>query len=449
MKILLRRGRADPVASPQAATLADFVRPAISEEELNSEVELLRDDSLLRRVVQDLQLAPSGSSKQAILEERAVRRLARTIAVEPLRKSNLIAVRYRASTPQEAAGVLSALSRAYVERHTQLQRPNGEFQFFEQQANAYEEKLRRSEADVVRFSHERRVASPALERDIALQKLGEAEAIYRQLELQRVEVERRALALQSQLKSFPSRSVTVKRWTDNPQLLEKLKSRLLELQLKRTELLTRFEPTYRLVQEVEQQIQETRRAIAAEALAPVRDETTDKDPNYEWARMELEKTEVEQQALLARQAVASGQVAALRTNAQQMQADSIVQQGLIRAAKATEDDYLLYRRKREEARIGNALDERHILNVAAVEAPVEPALPVRPLLFWFAIALGLATSTGLVAAFVAEYFDPSIRTPSEAQELMSLPVLAWFPKEPSAAGPILMRNVHSTMVSHE
>ena len=51
LKVLLRRGRSDPVVSPQAAGQADFARPAISEEELNSEVELLRDEDLLKQVV--------------------------------------------------------------------------------------------------------------------------------------------------------------------------------------------------------------------------------------------------------------------------------------------------------------------------------------------------------------------------------------------------------------
>src|SRR5208283_1676469 len=59
--------------------------------------------------------------------------------------------------------------------------------------------------------------------------------------------------------------------------------------LKRTELLTRFEPSYRLVQEMDQEIEQAKASIAGEALTPVRDETSDKDPNYEWARMELER----------------------------------------------------------------------------------------------------------------------------------------------------------------
>ncbi len=93
-----------------------------------------------------------------------------------------------------------------------------------------------------------------------------------------------------------------------------MKTHLLELQLKRTELLTRFEPSYRLVQEVEQEIAETRASIAAEALTPVRDETTDKDPNYEWARMELEKAQVQADGLRARQSDAAAQVTALRAS---------------------------------------------------------------------------------------------------------------------------------------
>src|SRR5208282_1789232 len=46
-KVLLRRGRYDPVVSSQPASPMDFTRPDITEEELNSEVELLSDSDLL------------------------------------------------------------------------------------------------------------------------------------------------------------------------------------------------------------------------------------------------------------------------------------------------------------------------------------------------------------------------------------------------------------------
>ncbi len=302
-KVLLRRGRFDPVVSSQPASPMDFTRPDITEEELNSEVELLSDEDLLKQVVKMVGLVPADTpdSERPAEIEHAVRKLSRRLDVEALKKSNLIQVSYKDTDPERAARVLSALSTLYVQRHTNLQRPSGEIQFFDQQTAESEKRLHQSEAELVHFTRARGVVSAALERDIALQKLGEADAAYRQIDQDRVETERRIASLGEQLKSFPSRSVTLKRWADNPEALEKMKTHLLELQLKRTELLTRFEPSYRLVQEVEQQIAETLTSIAAEALTPVRDETTDKDPNYEWARMEMEKAQVQWDGLRARQ----------------------------------------------------------------------------------------------------------------------------------------------------
>src|ERR1019366_8500191 len=237
-KVLLRRGRFDPIVSPEPPSAMDFTRPDITED--------------------------------------AVRKLARRLDVEALKKSNLIQVSYKDTSPERAARILTVLSTLYVQRHTKLQRHPGEIQFFDQQTAEYEKRMHRSEAELVHFTRTRGVVSAALERDIALQKLGEADAAYRQIDQDRVETERRVTSLGEQLKSFPSRSVTLKRWADNPEVLEKMKTHLLELLLKRTELLSRFEPSYRLVQEVEQEIAETRASIAAEALTPVRDETSDK-----------------------------------------------------------------------------------------------------------------------------------------------------------------------------
>ncbi len=309
-KVLLRRGRFDPVVSSQPASAMDFTRPDITEEELNSEVELLRDEDLLKQVVKTVGLVPAGTpdrDRPAEIEH-AVRKLARGLDVGALKKSNLIQVRYQDTDPERAARILAALSTLYVQRHTKLQRPPGEIQFFEQQTAEYEKRLHRSEVELVHFTRVRGVVSAALERDIALQKLGEADAAYRQIDQDRVETERRVASLGEQLKSFPSRSVTLKRWADNPEVLEKMKTHLLELQLKRTELLSRFEPSYRLVQEVEQEIADTRASIAAEALTPVRDETSDKDPNYEWARMEMEKAQVQRDGLRARQSDAAARL---------------------------------------------------------------------------------------------------------------------------------------------
>jgi uncharacterized protein involved in exopolysaccharide biosynthesis len=147
--------------------------------------------------------------------------------------------------------------------------------------------------------------------------------------------------------------------------------------------------------------------------------------------MELEKAQVQDESLKARQARASAQIAGLHGLAEQMQSDAVAQQHLLRAAKANEENFLLYQRKREEARIGDALDERRILNVAVVEPPITPVLPMHSMLFWLAVSVGLAVPASLGASFTAEYFDPTIRTPGEADRLLDAPMLAWLPEERS------------------
>ena len=120
LKVLLRRGRSDPVVSAQPSSLADFSRPAISEEELNSEVELLRDEALLKQVVAQCGLAFPGDIVAGRSEsvEHAVRMLARALTVEPLRKSNVIQVSYQATEPQVAGQcALDVVHILFTEAH--------------------------------------------------------------------------------------------------------------------------------------------------------------------------------------------------------------------------------------------------------------------------------------------------------------------------------------------
>jgi uncharacterized protein involved in exopolysaccharide biosynthesis len=257
--------------------------------------------------------------------------------------------------------------------------------------------------------------------------LSEAQSNEFGIEASVAEASSRSQSLDAQLRQLPPRHVSQVRNTDNPQLQEKLKSKLLELELRRTDLLTRFQPSYRLVQEVDQQISQAKSSLEAENLTPLRDELTEDNPDFTWANSEHIKTGVEMQALQKRDLVARQQIAAYQSKAQQLAQNAIEQSDLEQKLKAAEDKYLLYAGKREEARIGDALDQTGILNVAIAQPPRIPSLPATPI--WIACCMSLtaafAFSTG--AAFVADYVDPSLRTPDEVIALLGTPVLASLP----------------------
>jgi uncharacterized protein involved in exopolysaccharide biosynthesis len=241
------------------------------------------------------------------------------------------------------------------------------------------------------------------------------------------ETAQRIRALRSKLPVLPERINTVLRNSDNPQLLEKMKATLLELELKRTDLLVRFEPGYRLVKEMDQEIAETKTALANEELAPLRDQSSDLDPNHAWAKAELIRDQVELSGLQARAGAARLVLASYRDQAQELGGRAIQQEDLLSNLKMAEDEYLLYMNKREQARIGDALDQDRILNVTLAEPPLAPALPARSELSFGLLGLVLATSVSTGLAFVADRLDPAFRTPDEVVGCLGVPMLASLP----------------------
>jgi uncharacterized protein involved in exopolysaccharide biosynthesis len=435
VRVLVRRGRADPPVTAQENAPPDFSRVEVTEEELNSEVELLKDDDVLRRVVKANDLAAHDwlqwlrpHEEQAAREERAAKKLARRLDVEPIKKTNLIAVSYDAPDPQMAAHVLQSLASVYLEKHMEVHRPGGQLHFFDQQTGESRRQLEDAKKKLVDFTNSRGVVMAAQQRDLVLQRVNELEASYQETQVQRSETEHRVQELNAQLTRLPERTTTQVRTADNPELLRALKASLLDLELKKNQLLTKFEPKTRLVQEVEQQILQAKAAVTAESLTPVHDATTDQDPNYEWARAELQKAQVELKGLEARGATTSAHLAGYRTLARQLGEDAILQDDLTSSEKAAQENYLLYVKKREEARMGDALDEGGIVNVAIAEQPVVPALPVWPAGVVVLVGFVAALTSGTGAAFVADYLDPALRTPEDALTCLKIPVLASLPQ---------------------
>jgi uncharacterized protein involved in exopolysaccharide biosynthesis len=202
----------------------------------------------------------------------------------------------------------------------------------------------------------------------------------------------------------------------------------MNLELKRTELLTKFQENYPLVQEVDKQIADTRMSIASEEGKPVREETTDRNPTYAWINAELAKAKAEQTGLQARLAATQATVSKYRLKTRELEQKGIIQQNLLRAMKTDEENYLLYQHKREEARMTDALDRTRILNIAIAEQPWVPTLPSNSP--WPSLLVGgfLAIAVSLGMAFTLEYLDPSFRTPSEVIAELNVPVLASVPQ---------------------
>lgn len=440
-KILVKRERVDPVVTAQRDDNMQ-VKEDISEEELNSEIELIESDDVLRQTVKACGLENHKSMlsylgvKQSEDEKvsKAILRLKADLKVELLKKSNVISIGYSSSKPKTAQHVLEVLSNAYIEKHLAVHRPEGQVKFFEQETDRYRQNLAQSEAELKKFADEQGGVAPQLARDITLQKLNDFSATLESTRAEMASTEQRINDLEKQMGTTPDRLTTQVRESDDAQVLEKLKSTLMGLELKRTELLTKYQPTYRLVQEIDKEIADTHAAIQAEQEKPIKEETTDQNPTYNYLRTELAKAKADYSALEARAAATQSIVTIYQATARNLEEKGLIQQDLLRNEKANEENYLLYLRKQEEARMAEALDEQRILNVAVAEAPNVPYSPTNSKLLFGFVGLLLSATLSVGAVFAVEYMDSSFRTPTEVISELNIPVLASVPHRFGANG---------------
>ena len=434
MQILVKRERVDPVVTSEASPQTLQAAPPVTEEEINSEVELLKSDDLLQKVVLATGLQDKAKSSVWPKEDaettvfKAVKGLGKNLDVEAVKKTDLIKVTYKTADPQLAYRVLSTLAGSYLEKHLAVHRPPGAFEFFQQETEQYRKSLDDAEARLARFGSEKRVASPIVERDLILQKLSEFDATLRGTQTGVAETQRRIDDLEAQLKVTPPRLSTQQKSSDNGQVLGILEGTLATLELKHNDMMAHYDPNYRPLKDLEGQIAKARAQVAAAKSAPLRDDTTDANPAYLWLTQELIKSRADVATLRARASATTGNVNLYRQMALDLGQKQLEHEDLIRNTKVEEGNFLLYVNKREEARISDALDSKRILNVAIAEAPTVPALPVHSPWYFVLIGTLLAAVVSMVAAFVSDYMDPTLRTADETKKVLEMPVLAAMPR---------------------
>lgn len=465
MEILVEQAqlrRADPVmtGTPNAQPIVNN-QGSTSDEIINSEIALLRSDDVLRQVVARSRLdAQPGMIFGAVeslwnvagrlhlsgaldtiagvvpflrrptqqqMTEKAVSRLAGKLDIEVIKLSDVIAVSYHSNNPQQAAEVLHVLGEVYLTEHAAAHRPAGELEFFDKETGTARAALLAAEQKLVAFTQAGGVADGQTQLQAALKRLSDTKATQDQVQADIAGTQFRIAMLEKQASTIPQRQTTVLKSSDSALLLQQLKTSLLDLELKRTQLLTQYQPTYPLVAEVEQQIAQSKSALADAEKAQVEERTTDRDPDFELVREDLTRARVQLAGLQAQSASLAQEYGADDRQARWLEQQGVDQQDLMRQQKAAEDNYLLLLHKQQEEQVSDALDKRRIFNVNIVQRASVPALPVHPAAWYMIYGAMLALLGAFAAATVADRLDPTLRTWQEVEGALHTPVLVVLP----------------------
>lgn len=440
MEILVNRERVDPLVSTQATTQMITANSPVMPEEVNSEMELLTSRDVLEKVAiaNGMDKPAPGFSLGDLLHPhqtredriaRAVKGLAKKIKAEVTTKTNLIQVTYASGKPQLSYGVLHALGQAYTEKHNEVHGSTGSFEFFSQQTDDYQKKLAETEAKLRDFGNATGVAAPDVQRtNLALTVANAIGAQYTAAEAIAAD-EQRIASDQQQMANTPQRQTTTQTTAAADTLLSSLYASLLTAQTKRTQLALKYDPSYPLVKEADQEIAQTQAAIAQAEKERYSTQSSDRDTTYEFLRQDLAKTRGDLEAQRANLAATKKSVESIKLQMVGLDKQAIEQNDLMREAKAEEANYLLYQSKREEERTTDALNNTGIANVVIA---VPPGIPVLPVMSWplsLLICFGMAFIVSVGLGYTLDFLDSSMHSSADVIEFLNIPVVVTVPKK--------------------
>jgi polysaccharide biosynthesis transport protein len=421
MKILVSRDRIDPQVSPSEKSF-DQTRSEFTDEEFNSEIEILRSRTVLEGVVWQFGLdKESHDGKLQKLKnsltnlyrsfhqqtepsptERAVTWLSDSLDVFSIKKSRIIMVTYRNASPELASQVLDELYRQFAEHHLRMRQNSKTASVFREQSEAFNRRLNESTEALKRFDVKNSAGASASQRDMLARQYYEVKSDLDKTRTEIRETRQRIIALKSQLSAQPVRIESESR-TRYVAARDKIKDEILVLELQRTHYLQKYQPDHRLVKEVEERLAQARTLLAREEQSPPAEQTTVLNDVHRRLTNELLTGEANLTMLREREQSMAALVNQYRGLITRFDMKSLERADLERVRAVNEEAYLLYHKKAQEADIVNALNQERIVNFSLADAPSPNHKPVSPKpLVNFAILVVVGLMAGIASVTFLE-----------------------------------------------
>ena len=469
--LLFRIGRENVSLDPTATTGHVITLGLTRENDINSELEILKSRGLALKVVdaigpqkfltppeeEDPGNGPSAGKTpewKRLLKDRASKIIGTVISylesiglITPLddrekavielmeyglefeiqKNNNTLSIFYKGKTPKFAETVLARLIDFYLEMHITAYRTAGSYDFFDRQAEDLRNQLANTEEELKRLKDKTGVASVDEQRSNILSRI---------LTLQQGSEETRAAlavsrakvaGLREKLAGLSLTMVTQELKSSSVYGVELMRARLYELKLKEQELLSKYIETSIPVEEVRRQIAEAQAQL--DKVEPTRtDITTGINTTYQQLEMAMLSEMPNLSSLEAKARVINDQLEAARKEVEEINDAELRMAKLQRELSLQEKNYRKYSENREQARIDQALEMKKISNISLIQqatAFMKPVKPRKVLNLALGFFLGLVGGLGL--AFFSEYLDHSIRRPEDVEEKLQLQVFASIP----------------------
>lgn len=401
MSFLIRNERAESLISADPSQNA-VQQADVTEERVNSEVELLGSTELLQAVVLDnhleQQFLNSAKSNRDIAIERATRDLSKHLTITGVRKSNVIDITYTSPNRDQAKRVLDSLAKEYLSQYARLHNVGGAAVFYRTKSEALAQSLQQARNQRANLlSQNGYMLLPDGQR-IGLQEVADLQNARAAAQASLAETESRLQRVRAQQDRNADRILTQRKLSADQLSVEQLTTRLSDLNNRLTELRTKFVDTDPLVTQVEQEIAGTKASLRDAQGMHSEDTTTDINPVRQSLDSEANQLSQSESGLLSRLKEIDRQAAQKNIQLATLEHARIDVDNLGSNIKVLQDSVDLYRGKALAAGASEEMDPEKFSNVVEQTHPTVPVLPAssgfNPLSS-FALALLLSVAIGL------------------------------------------------------
>jgi uncharacterized protein involved in exopolysaccharide biosynthesis len=386
-------------------------------EEINTEVEIIRSRPVLEGALQMLQSQGAGAGKLSFLavargkilgvlnetlcilglrsrlseQDAALAKLEKKVFVKPQVESGVIRIVARDEDPEMTARIANAVTEEYIEYHSRVYQSSGAAQFFQERVEEGRTHLGQLEDSLRQFKEKQGLASIEEQVKNLVDKLTSYDTALTDVQKRIFSEEARIRMMREQMVLHPEVPIPTLDVSNMPPISQ-LQTKLLDLEHQRNLLLAKFTPDYGEVKTLDAQIEMTRESLRNEVLRMI-----------DLREATLNSLHAERRALEAT-------IASVRDRIRHLPRDEMVIDRLTRAVDDARNIHSLLLQRQAEASISESTDKR-VVNLRIISRaypPMKSVSPNRLLNVVLAPVLGLVV--GVAAAFLQEFFAPSLKT---------------------------------------
>lgn len=442
-QLLIRLGRESVSLDPTVTTGPVIAVDQSRENEIKSELEILKSRDLIEKVVDaigpsvllkpskertgksaPLTEAPRGRGSPLADRAKAILLVTKKLEIEALKNTNIISISYEAENRKLAQEVIDNLIGFYLEKHIDVHRTQGSYEFFDRQTDQLRNQLAQTEENLRHLKNKTGIASLNEQRSILFKRIGDLQQEIEKTDASVVASKAKIMAMQKSLADLPETLVTQQTTGNQNQGADMMRARLYELQLKEQDLLTRYDEKNKLIQDIRREIAEAQAILAKEERTRIQ-VTTGLNAAHKQVEGDLLSEKATLSSLQEKVNEERMQLASARNELKAINDEETRIVRVQRDATIQEANYHKYYEKLEQARIDHALEMGKISNISVVQPATYPLKPVRPRkLLNLALGLILGIFGGLGLAFSSEYMDHTFKKPEDIEERLKLPLLA-------------------------